>query len=109
MFCPKCKSEFENGLTQCGDCGVSLVESLPKLSEVKWEVVKQYSGYIPAEMAKGALEGNSIPAFIKGDFISTAYGVRTWDVAGGKAVLFVPKEDLEKAKTIIDEMTVDEP
>ncbi|MBH30659.1 MAG: hypothetical protein CMG71_01550 [Candidatus Marinimicrobia bacterium] len=82
---------------------------MPELAGFKWKVVKQYSGYIPAEMAKEVLEGNSIPAFIKGDFISTAYGVRTWDIAGGKAVLFVPKEDLEKAKTIIDEMTVDEP
>jgi hypothetical protein len=61
-----------------------------------------------AEMAKGALEKNSIPAFIKGDFLSTAYGAKTWDAAGGKAVLFVPEEELERAASILEEMTADE-
>ncbi len=109
MFCPECESEFESEIIHCDDCRVSLVEILPELSDVKWKVVKNYSGYIPAEMAKEVLEGNSIPSFIKGDFLSTAYGVRTWDAAGGKAVLFVPDEELERAKTILDEMVVDEP
>ena len=73
-----------------------------------WKAVKEYSGYIPAEMAKGAFLENNIPAFIKGDFFSTAYGVRTWDAAGGKAVLFVPEQELERAKSILEEMAMDE-
>lgn len=28
MFCPICKSEYRKGVTQCSDCGVSLVDKL---------------------------------------------------------------------------------
>jgi hypothetical protein len=28
MFCPVCKSEYRKGVTQCSDCGVSLVDKL---------------------------------------------------------------------------------
>lgn len=32
MWCPKCKNEYVPGITQCADCGVSLVESLDDFS-----------------------------------------------------------------------------
>ena len=28
MFCPNCKDEFRPGFTQCGGCGVALIDSL---------------------------------------------------------------------------------
>jgi hypothetical protein len=30
MFCPECKTEYRPGFNRCSDCGVSLVEQLPK-------------------------------------------------------------------------------
>ncbi len=32
-FCPKCKSEYINGRTDCADCGATLVESLDDIIE----------------------------------------------------------------------------
>ncbi|MCH2446767.1 MAG: DUF2007 domain-containing protein [Candidatus Marinimicrobia bacterium] len=57
-------------------------------------------------MAKAALSDENIPSFIKGDFLSTAYGIKAWDAPGGKAVLFVPEEFFEKATSIIENFSV---
>ena len=78
MFCPECQSEFTSDVSFCNDCNVSLVETLPELETVSWSPVKEYPGYIPAEMAKAALSDENIPSFIKGDFLSTAYGIKAW-------------------------------
>ena len=32
MWCPKCKTEYVNGITKCADCGIDLVESLSAAS-----------------------------------------------------------------------------
>ena len=32
MWCPKCKTEYIDGITKCADCGVDLVEELPATS-----------------------------------------------------------------------------
>ena len=106
MFCPECQSEFTSDVSFCNDCNISLVETLPELETVSWSPIKEYLGYIPAEMAKAALADENIPSFIKGDFLSTAYGIKAWDAAGGKAVLFVPQEYFEKATSIIENFSV---
>jgi len=33
MFCPLCQAEYREGFTECADCGVALVESLPTAEE----------------------------------------------------------------------------
>ena len=86
----------------CEDCGVSLVNNLPDLGTINWKAIKEFSGYLPAEMAKNALLENNIPAFVKGDFLSTAYGAKGWNSAGGKSVLYVDGKELTKAKSIIE-------
>ena len=54
MFCPECQSEFNSDVSFCNDCSVPLVETLPEFETVSWSPVKEYLGYIPAEMAKAA-------------------------------------------------------
>lgn len=108
MLCPECQSEFHQDISFCEDCGVSLVAELPELQDIRWTSVKEYGGYIPAEMAKAALQNEGISSFIKGDFLSTAYGIKAWEAAGGKAVLFVPEKDMDRAMTILHEMAMDD-
>ncbi|HHZ97963.1 MAG TPA: DUF2007 domain-containing protein [Candidatus Marinimicrobia bacterium] len=107
MFCPECQSEFTADVSFCKDCRVFLMEKPQKLENVAWSPVKEYAGYIPAEMAKVALEEQDIPSFIKGDFLSTAYGIKAWETAGGKAVLFVPEGDAERATLIVENIVTD--
>ncbi len=33
MFCPQCKAEYREGITECADCQVPLVSSLPEAQE----------------------------------------------------------------------------
>jgi hypothetical protein len=35
MFCPECKTEYREGFYECADCGVPLVDVLPKEEEDK--------------------------------------------------------------------------
>jgi hypothetical protein len=34
MICPQCKAEYRQGFTECSDCHISLVASLPKTEDV---------------------------------------------------------------------------
>jgi hypothetical protein len=67
MICPICKSEYRRGVTQCSDCGVSLVDTLePSAMESQQQeqeedegaLVQVWSGDDPRESAavKAALE-----------------------------------------------------
>jgi hypothetical protein len=63
MICPVCKAEYRRGVTQCSDCGVSLVDTLePSATESaeldEGTLVRVWSGDDPRESAsvKAALE-----------------------------------------------------
>jgi hypothetical protein len=59
MFCPQCRCEYRPGFQQCANCQVPLVEELPPLPPVPWELDRRDSLNI---------------AFIKGAFIGMACG-----------------------------------
>jgi hypothetical protein len=45
MYCPKCKSEYQDGFVRCNECGVSLVAALPAVAAA--ESAPQTSDDIP--------------------------------------------------------------
>lgn len=78
MYCPECKSEYLEGVTHCIDCGAELVEFLdedleanlfpsdmPHMNDLL--VYRRYPRAHEAEVVRGLLEANGIPA------------ITTWD------------------------------
>lgn len=60
MFCPVCKAELENGVTQCVVCGHEFNDS----ESSQWVVLGTIEDKISADFAKEALSSYEIPAVI---------------------------------------------
>jgi len=100
MFCPKCKSEYRDGFTECADCFIALVSELSTVSEqneyvdLKELLTTTDQGEIV--LFKSMLEGEGIPFLVQGDHFSTTQ-------AHGMTVRFlVPKDYLEQARELFD-------
>lgn len=107
-YCPFCRSEFENQVSQCPDCGVRLVENLPPVdasadapAEPVEEVpIRRFRSQLEAEMWAEILEGAGIPTVL----------VPLGPGAGGFGVsVWVPYEvrvrevDVERARALLPE------
>lgn len=106
MYCPECRSEYVEGITECAECQVPLVAELPPEETIEYEyedfvTVETYHARHEAELQRSVLEANGIDAVIESD-----------DVGGvGPALAFtrgvrllVHKEDVQKAQEIFQDL-----
>lgn len=106
-FCPKCRCEYRAGFTECVDCGVGLVDSLPPepqpgvLDHTTFKPVRSYPSRIHAEMVQEALTNEGIPAIIRGSEIFGT-GTGLMQPSPPKLTLCVPEEQMEEAALIAD-------
>ena len=106
-ICPVCKFEYEDGQTECLDCGVPLVDELPEdqeadLEGVKYVPFRSYPSRLYAEMVREALANEGIPAIIKTD---QAYSFAEMGTSSTvKVVLWVAEDSHELAEQIADQM-----
>jgi len=70
MFCPKCRTEYNEGITVCADCGAQLVVELPPLKPETPELVTVLStgDLSSVALAKSILEEAEISFIAKGEF-----------------------------------------
>ena len=106
MYCPKCRSEYVEGVNECTDCHVALVAELPPQEEEEFDyenfvVFKTYLNRPEAELAHSVLDANGIEAFISSD---DAGGVRP-ELAFFRGVrVSVHQGDLQKAEELFQEL-----
>jgi hypothetical protein len=77
MFCPKCRSEYRAGFTECAECRVPLVEKLPQEPEgeyVEWVTVLSTLDQNAVMVATSLLEDAGIPVFVKGEGLQSILG-----------------------------------
>lgn len=104
MFCPTCESEYEPGITHCGDDGAELVAHLSvadgaqDTSEARFVPLHTLSSPAEAEMVNDILRQNNIRAVVQSgasDQFSPLFSV----MAPG-AVVLVDERDLDRARDL---------
>lgn len=110
MICPQCEAEYVDGIYECADCGVLLVESLDEEEEEhEWEggVYNEDIDYV--EIARLASLGD-IP-LVKSvlDSEQIEYYLQGWNsylnrFDGTEAILYVAEEQVEDAENLINNL-----
>lgn len=111
MFCPNCRAEYREGITQCADCKIPLVDFLPQdLGDPDVEMVEIFDSSNPLEisLAKSLLEEAEIEYAITGDDLRYLLGAGGGGLAAnpttGPARLFVRTEDQRRAEEALEGM-----
>ncbi len=75
MYCPKCRTEYVDGITVCADCGTALTtapleqEREPSETEEFEEVLTTFNAGDIA-IIKSLLDGESIDYYFRGEFFN---------------------------------------
>lgn len=107
MYCPKCRTEYLENITECADCHVHLVDKLPEetpLEKIKWVALRVLPGEVYAEMVEEILSRLNIPHFTKSDWTTSAFNISSANLVGAKVTIFVPEENQEEAAQILDDI-----
>ncbi len=104
MFCPKCRTEYIDGLKTCDDCGTALVETLPEecrneeLDYRKLTDVFTTNNSIEANFIKSLLGSNNIECFISNEHLVSINILMSQAV---QMKVLVAPENAPRAKEII--------
>ena len=118
-YCPKCKYEYEPGITICPDCNEILVDVLPDKSRAarppddSWVGVCGIKSTVSADMAQGALENANIPStIISSSFTPHGRGLDFLSgislTGKGINIVMVPKEYHDDAELILENILGDD-
>lgn len=106
MFCPKCRTEYVEGISVCADCGVRLVpELLPKPASesreyVKFEEILFTFNAGDIAIIKSLLESEGIVYYFREEFSSYAHPLAQ------PARLMVRGDQAKEAKEILKSLNI---
>jgi hypothetical protein len=108
-FCPDCEAEYRAGITECPDCGVSLVDKLTPENTVHdksdraFIPLRSFKNSAEAEMVFELLERNGIRAFVKAGDV----GIFGTSFHGG--AVMIDERDLPRAVELYEAYFESEP
>ncbi len=100
MYCPKCGTEFVEGVTTCSDCGLELTEEPPTAPEAKyvdWITVLADRNFGRTGLAESILQAEGIEYTVEGANAQMAYAVEPVRIC-------VHPDDVERAKEKLEEL-----
>jgi hypothetical protein len=112
MHCPRCKTEYEPGVTQCSECELDLVEGAapPQPEEPEWvELVTVLETGDPSLLmvTKSLLDVEGVPSFVEGVGVYEGLGagrISGDDLPMGPGRLRVRPENVEAARELLASM-----
>ncbi len=101
MFCPECRAEYIDGITECKDCGIPLVESIPAEPEM-YKFVKLLSTFnlVDIAMIKSLLDDGKITYYFIGENFNQI------DQLVQSARLFVREDQTEEAQGLLKNLNI---
>jgi hypothetical protein len=103
-FCPECKSEYLDDVSNCEDCGIPLVEFLlDEEEDPDLELVEIWCApnEIEAQMVKALLEGNRITCLLSGESLRHTHGIMVDGLA--EVRILVRSDEVKRAEEIIND------
>ena len=113
MFCPRCGAEYQPQVTECADCGVPLVATLPAdrddATTEDLDLVPVFSGVDPGllALAESLLGDEEIPFLARGEGIQDLFGlgrIGNYNPIIGPVVILVLREDVARARAALADL-----
>ncbi len=109
MHCPRCRTEYEPGVTRCPDCDLALAEGAapPERDEAEWvDLVTVLETGDPSLLlvTKSLLEAEGVPCFVEGVGVYEGLGagrIASADLPMGPGKLRVHPQDVEAARALL--------
>lgn len=111
MYCPRCRAEYVDGVTECADCGVALqVDPVPPpdlSGELNLVPVLETGDAIRTALVKSMLEGAQIPYIARNDQLQDLFGFGRLvpvNPVSGPVIFLVPDEYADEARDMLAQL-----
>lgn len=102
-YCPKCLSEYDPGLTSCGDCDCELVDALPEPSSSEPIAVFHAATAQEAEIVAATLRAEGVAAVVGADNPAIPLHSNAPDDTSPELTVSAPRFQYEQALAVLAE------